>query len=449
MLLPPSTSTQQPYIHSLPIQFAHRATCTDSLLLALFSPPPLRPPSIRHRLRPSPSPGPRPHLSSLPPPHLGPIVKSQTSRWDPLDFTVRPSSFSLGCRREEGRQRRGRDDGLAEDWCVEVAGVLTFVPSSLSFPLSSQGQDHGAQEGKEELATQHLVRPHPHHLTRAHEREKRGDGRRAGEVEEQARTDRRGRTPTHARMRAGEHERGRSSWHTVALWAREGGQVGSGDRARARRAKAPTADLWSDLWSSPTLLSPALALPRATHHASPLAPAHIRRSGPVDGSGHARLTLNPLPLAPSPSLLQIEGVAAKEEAQFYLGKRVAYVYRAQREIKGSKVRVMSVQHHTAISFFSQLVQLEACKLTLPASSRFLPFQLGPSHPIARKLWSRQGQVPSQPPPSLVRCFVPNHALVSISPSLPSPSPLYLLLTFHPFPLPFSALPYSSLSPSTI
>ncbi|KAF7315145.1 hypothetical protein MIND_00028900 [Mycena indigotica] len=43
---------------------------------------------------------------------------------------------------------------------------------------------------------------------------------------------------------------------------------------------------------------------------------------------------------PNTSLVQIEGVATKEDAQYYLGKRVAYVYKAKREIAGSKVRVI-------------------------------------------------------------------------------------------------------------
>ncbi|KAK9722369.1 60S ribosomal protein L33B [Basidiobolus ranarum] len=40
------------------------------------------------------------------------------------------------------------------------------------------------------------------------------------------------------------------------------------------------------------------------------------------------------------SLIQLENVATKEDTQFYLGKRVAYIYRAKREINGSKVRVI-------------------------------------------------------------------------------------------------------------
>jgi large subunit ribosomal protein L35Ae len=40
------------------------------------------------------------------------------------------------------------------------------------------------------------------------------------------------------------------------------------------------------------------------------------------------------------SLLQIDNVRCREDADFYLGKRVAYVYRAKREINGSKIRVI-------------------------------------------------------------------------------------------------------------
>ncbi|KAF8456345.1 translation protein [Terfezia claveryi] len=41
---------------------------------------------------------------------------------------------------------------------------------------------------------------------------------------------------------------------------------------------------------------------------------------------------------PNTSLVQIEGVANPSEAQFYLGKRVAFVYRAQREGNSGIVR---------------------------------------------------------------------------------------------------------------
>ncbi|KAI4247705.1 MAG: hypothetical protein L6R40_001291 [Gallowayella cf. fulva] len=43
---------------------------------------------------------------------------------------------------------------------------------------------------------------------------------------------------------------------------------------------------------------------------------------------------------PASSLIQIEGVKDPKAATFYLGKKVAFVYRAQKEIRGSKIRVI-------------------------------------------------------------------------------------------------------------
>jgi large subunit ribosomal protein L35Ae len=43
---------------------------------------------------------------------------------------------------------------------------------------------------------------------------------------------------------------------------------------------------------------------------------------------------------PNTSLIQIEGVEDPKAASFYLGKRIAYVYRGKREIRGTKIRVI-------------------------------------------------------------------------------------------------------------
>ena len=41
---------------------------------------------------------------------------------------------------------------------------------------------------------------------------------------------------------------------------------------------------------------------------------------------------------PHHAILQIEGVEDKESAKFYYGKRVAYIYKAKKEVKDSKYR---------------------------------------------------------------------------------------------------------------
>lgn len=43
---------------------------------------------------------------------------------------------------------------------------------------------------------------------------------------------------------------------------------------------------------------------------------------------------------PNTSLIQIDGVHSPQDAKFYLGKKIAYVYRGHKEIRGTKIRVI-------------------------------------------------------------------------------------------------------------
>ncbi|KAI5847203.1 60S ribosomal protein L33 [Morchella snyderi] len=43
---------------------------------------------------------------------------------------------------------------------------------------------------------------------------------------------------------------------------------------------------------------------------------------------------------PNTSLIKIEGADNQKDATFYCGKKVAFVYRASKEIRGTKIRVI-------------------------------------------------------------------------------------------------------------
>lgn len=43
---------------------------------------------------------------------------------------------------------------------------------------------------------------------------------------------------------------------------------------------------------------------------------------------------------PSTALISVEGVQQKEDTSFYLGKRVAFIYRGHKQKQGTKIRVI-------------------------------------------------------------------------------------------------------------
>jgi ribosomal protein L35AE/L33A len=91
---------------------------------------------------------------------------------------------------------------------------------------------------------------------------------------------------------------------------------------------------------------------------------------------------------PGTSLLKLEGVDSTDSAQWYAGKRVAYVYRAQRTVRGSKIRVIWG------------------KITRPHGACLIP-----TVDLLRLIFYRQLRCcPRQVQVQDVRCFRPRHAL---------------------------------------
>ncbi|GCB18080.1 60S ribosomal protein L33-B [Aspergillus awamori] len=58
------------------------------------------------------------------------------------------------------------------------------------------------------------------------------------------------------------------------------------------------------------------------------------------GGRHVSYQRSKRTVNPNTSLIKIDGVESTEAANFYLGKKVAFVYRAKREVRGSNIRVI-------------------------------------------------------------------------------------------------------------
>jgi ribosomal protein L35AE/L33A len=78
--------------------------------------------------------------------------------------------------------------------------------------------------------------------------------------------------------------------------------------------------------------------------------------GIVEVSSNNAMTTGKRTQNPNTSLIKIENVDDEKAARFYQGKRIAYVYRGKREIRGTKIRVIwgkvirphgTLRHHAA------------------------------------------------------------------------------------------------------